>query len=109
MRNRSFKIAAIARAAAYVTVAASIAAATFHFSHDEKSGATIPRKSSALSDPLASALAHCQSIGMAAQDDAACQTAWAENRRRFFTYRASDYTASAKPTDHKPAARSEGQ
>ena len=24
---------------------------------------------------------------MAAQDDAACEAAWAENRRRFFTYR----------------------
>ncbi len=26
----------------------------------------------------------CQALGMAAANDAACQAAWAENRRRFF-------------------------
>ncbi len=29
-------------------------------------------------------MAHCQTLGMAAENDAACQAAWAENRRRFF-------------------------
>jgi conjugative transfer region protein TrbK len=109
MRNRSFKITAMARAAAYVTVAASIAAAAVHFSHNEKSEATILLRSSAQSDPLASELAHCQSIGTAAQNDAACQAAWAENRRRFFTYRPSDYPEITPPTNHQPAARTEGQ
>ena len=37
-------------------------------------------------DPLARELARCRSIGMAAKDDAACETAWTENRRRFFTH-----------------------
>jgi conjugative transfer region protein TrbK len=29
-------------------------------------------------------MARCQTLGMAAENDAACQSAWAENRRRFF-------------------------
>ena len=61
------------------------------------------------SDPLAPELARCQAIGMAAKDDAACEAAWAENRRRFFTYRPADSTASAPTTDPKPAAKPEGQ
>jgi conjugative transfer region protein TrbK len=30
-------------------------------------------------------MARCQALGMAAENDAACQAAWAENRRRFFS------------------------
>jgi hypothetical protein len=37
-------------------------------------------------DPLARELVRCRAIGMAAKDDAACASAWAENRCRFFTY-----------------------
>ena len=33
---------------------------------------------------------------MAAKDDAACEAAWAENRRRFFTYRPAP-SAAATP------------
>ena len=33
---------------------------------------------------------------MAAKDDAACEAAWAENRRRFFTYRPTP-SAAATP------------
>jgi conjugative transfer region protein TrbK len=35
-------------------------------------------------DALAHELLGCQAIGMAAKDDAACEAAWAEKRRRFF-------------------------
>ena len=45
--------------------------------------------------PLARELARCQSIGMAAKDDMRCEAAWAENRRRFFTYRPPAAPASA--------------
>ena len=62
-----------------------------------------------MSDPLAPELARCQAIGMAAKDDAACEAAWAENRRRFFTYRPADSAASTPPTDPQPAAKPEGQ
>jgi hypothetical protein len=46
---------------------------------------------------------------MAAKDDAACEAAWAENRRRFFTYRPADGAASTPPADPQPAAKPEGQ
>jgi conjugative transfer region protein TrbK len=29
-------------------------------------------------------MARCQALGLAAENDAACQAVWAENRRRFF-------------------------
>ena len=67
------------------------------------------RMPAAVSDPLAPELARCQAIGMAAKDDAACEAAWAENRRRFFTYRPADSATSTPPTDPQPAAKREGQ
>ena len=42
----------------------------------------------AASDPLSDELKRCQLLASEAKDDAACEAAWAENRRRFFTYRA---------------------
>jgi conjugative transfer region protein TrbK len=109
MRSWCFKIPAIARAAGYAAVAASIAAAAVHFRHDRIDATNILWGPSMQRDPLAPELARCQTIGMAAQNDAACQAAWAESRRRFFTYRPSDYTAIAQPNDNNPAARPKGQ
>ena len=37
-------------------------------------------------DPLARELARCRAMGIGADSDPACKAAWAENRRRFFTY-----------------------
>ena len=37
-------------------------------------------------DPLTRELVRCREIGIAADSDPACKAAWAENRRRFFTY-----------------------
>ena len=48
-------------------------------------------------DPFAQELVRCRAIGMAAIDDAACTTAWAENRRRFFTF-ASPTSPTTAPT-----------
>jgi len=109
MRGRPFQIQAIARAACYVVVAAAIAATALHFRHDGAGApAPLPVPSTG-SDPLALELAQCQSIGMAAKDDAACEAAWAENRRRFFTYRPADSAAAARPAEQNPSARPEGQ
>ena len=87
MRDRPFNIIAIRRAAGFALVAATIIAAVVHFAHqDRRPGAPaviIPWSP----DLLARELARCQAIGMAAADDVACSAAWAENRRRFFTYR----------------------
>ena len=41
-------------------------------------------------------MSRCQALAMAAKDDAACEAAWAENRRRFFTYRPAP-SAAATP------------
>ena len=109
MRWPPFKIPAIARAAGCVAIAASIAAAAVHFRRDDEAAATILRVPSAQNDPLATELARCRTIGMAAQDDAVCEAAWAENRRRFFTYRPSDDAAVARPPGRNVPAKSEGQ
>jgi conjugative transfer region protein TrbK len=109
MRGRPFQIQAIARAAGYIAVAVAITATALHFRQNGAGTSTSLRTPSIESDPLAPELARCQSIGMVAKDDPACEAAWAENRRRFFTYRPADSTASAPTTDRKPAAKSEGQ
>ncbi len=109
MRGRPLQIQAIARATGYALVAAAIAATAFHFRQDGAGTSTPLRMPSIESDPLAPELARCQAIGMAAKDDATCEAAWAENRRRFFTYRPVGSAASAPPTDPQPAAKREGQ
>ena len=109
MRGRPLQVQAIARATGYVVVAVAITATAFHFRHDGTSPSAPVRMRAAVSDPLAPALARCQAIGMAAKDDAACEAAWAENRRRFFTYRPAGSATSTPPTDPQPAAKREGQ
>ena len=109
MHGRPFQIQAIARATGYVVVAAAIAATALHFRHDGASArAPLPVPSTG-SDPIALELARCQSIGMGAKDDAACEAAWAENRRRFFTYRPADNAPAARPAEQNSTAKSEGQ
>ena len=108
MRGRPFKIPVIASAAGYAAVAAAIAATARHFRHDD-AGASAPLRTRSIeSDPLAPELARCKAIGMAAKDDAACEVAWAENRRRFFSYRPTDRATSAQMAGQKPAAKPEG-
>jgi conjugative transfer region protein TrbK len=84
MRGRLFNIRAIGCAAGCVLVAAAIITAAVQF---YRQGAPRPLPTSSVAsrpDPLAAAMARCQTLGMAAENDAACQAAWAENRRRFF-------------------------
>jgi conjugative transfer region protein TrbK len=109
MRGRPFQIQAIARATGYVVVAAAIAATALHFRHGDAGAPAPVRTPTTVSDPLGPELVRCQSIGMAAKNDVACETAWAENRRRFFTYRPAGSAANAPPTDPQPAAKPEDQ
>jgi len=95
--------------AGYVAVGALIAAAALHFRGAGPAAPEAEHVSAQQSDPLAAELSHCQSIGMAAQDDEACLSAWAENRRRFFTYQPTSYPQTESPPDQKPHARPEGQ
>ena len=88
MRGPSLSIGAVGRVAGSAVVAATIVATSVHFRRGDTS-ASAPAGTAATSvrnSPLARDLARCRAIGMAAKDDAACEAAWAENRRRFFTY-----------------------
>ncbi len=97
MRGHLLDIPAIGRAAGFVLVAAAIIATMAHFDrHRAESEPTTARLKPSL-DPLAVELARCQSIGIAAQNDGACAAVWAENRRRFFTYRPADNGARTAP------------
>jgi len=107
MRGRPLNFPAIGRAAGFALVAAAIVATAIHFRHDDSPQSTPRSTPSIQSDPLARELARCQAIGMAAKDDAACETAWAENRRRFFTYRPAPSAASSPPADPRVAPKLE--
>jgi conjugative transfer region protein TrbK len=96
MRGRLLNVPAIGRAAGFALVAAAIIAAAVHFEHD---GHHAPPPAAGVSspvDPLARELSRCQVLATAAKDDAACEAAWAENRRRFFTYQPAP-SASGTP------------
>jgi len=89
MRTRMLATPALCRAAGFVLVAAAVLLAAIHVPWDDAPARVLPATTPRGADPLAAELARCQGIGMAAKDDAACEAAWAENRRRFFTYRPS--------------------
>ena len=106
MRGRMFNARAVARASGFLLVAVAIVALAARFDRDgPKPHALAPRPAES-TDPLAAELARCQSIGMAAQSDAACAAAWADNRRRFFTYRPGDSTTL--PASH-PTAKADAE
>ena len=105
MRGRLLNFPAIGRAAGFALVAAAMVAAAVHFARDAGSARPQPPKIAAPADPLAGELRRCQALAMAAKDDAACEAAWAESRRRFFTYRpapSAPATPAAAPNSLKP-------
>jgi conjugative transfer region protein TrbK len=108
MRGQLFDIGTVSRIAGFVAVAAAIVATSIHLRHDAiraaaPDGAAAP---SVQNDPPARELARCRAIGMAAKDDVACEAAWAENRRRFFSG-GSPSDRAAVPAVNQPAANSE--
>ena len=98
MRGRLLNMPAIGRVARFALVAAAIVATAVHLRHDAGRGPIAASRVALTADPLAAALAHCQAIGISAQGDGLCEAAWAENRRRFFTGRASMDAAAAANT-----------
>jgi conjugative transfer region protein TrbK len=104
MRGRLLNMPAIGRAVGFALVAIAIVAAALHFRTSE-SHVQGPNVSPATaSDPLTAELQRCQVLATQAKDDATCEAAWAESRRRFFTYpsppsAATPPTASPKSSD----------
>jgi conjugative transfer region protein TrbK len=105
MRAGLLNLVTIARAAGFVLVAIAIIAATLHFrdapSHVQNRNAG----REAAPDPLSDELKRCQVLATQAKDDAACEAAWAENRRRFFTHRPAPNAAPAPDALPKSSGR----
>lgn len=101
MRTPRLTLTAMSRATGFALVGAAIVAIALHF-HDDKQTASSVTAARPV-DSLVAELARCQARGMAAQNDAACATAWTENRRRFFTYRPAS-SASADTANHPDGA-----
>jgi hypothetical protein len=54
-------------------------------------------------------MTRCEALGMAAEQDARCEAAWAEIRRRFFIYRPADSGSRATQTRNQAASKPEGR
>jgi conjugative transfer region protein TrbK len=84
---RALNWPAVARAAVGLSAAAAIVAAGAWLSLSAaRSSLGELAHAAAKVDPLAVALKRCQIVAEAGKDDAGCEAAWEENRRRFFTY-----------------------
>lgn len=69
----------------FVLVAIAIVATALHFGTQPRRAGPRAVATPATPDPLAEELKRCQLIADQAKDDPACDAAWAESRRRFFT------------------------
>jgi conjugative transfer region protein TrbK len=97
----------VSRIAGFSAAAAAVVATAVHLRHDLiRARDHGPVVTGMPSDSLARELDRCRLIGMAAKDDADCEAAWAENRRRFFAplsdHSPADNTSEAEP---KPEAK----
>lgn len=97
MQGRLLRLPVIARAISLPLVAVAMIAAALHFHARPASRIASPQTgSSAAANPLVVELKRCQRVAEEAKDDPACEKAWAENRRRFFTYAPSPTQAQPK-------------
>jgi len=97
MRGRLLNMPAIGRAVGFALVAIAIVAAALHFRTSQSHVQGLNVRPAAAFDPLTAELQRCQALATQAKDDAACEAAWAESRRRFFTYQPAS-SAAASPT-----------
>ena len=86
MRGRLLNLPAVARALGSALVAIAIVAAALHFHASAPRVQGLHVSPAVAADPLTEELQRCQVLATQAKDDAACEAAWAESRRRFFTY-----------------------
>jgi conjugative transfer region protein TrbK len=107
MADQPHNLAATGRAVGFALIALAIVAVALHRRYDEAPAGAPLLVPSIPSDALARELTRCQAIGMAAEDDAACKAAWAENRRRFFAPPPTERASSTPTREPKPADTSE--
>ena len=102
MRGRLLNLPAIARAVGFALVAIAIVAASLHF---RETPSRLPDHAVgpvATPDPLSDELTRCRVLGAQTKDDADCETAWAESRRRFFTYQPPGTTTPPAASSKSP-------
>jgi conjugative transfer region protein TrbK len=105
MRGRLLNLPAIARAMGFALVAVGIVAATLHFREAPSRLPVHSPSPTATIDPLSEELKRCQVLAAQAKDDAACEAAWAESRRRFFTYEPPSNATTPSPASTKSPGR----
>lgn len=109
MRVRLFNLRAVMRAAGFALVAVAIVATAIHIGRDQ----AVPRPARTvvlpLADPLVREMKRCEALGMVAEQDARCEAAWAENRRRFFTYHPADSGSHATQIRNQAVSKPEGR
>ncbi len=109
MRGWLFNLRAVARAAGFALVAVAIVATAIHLGRHEVAPRPAGTAVAPQTDPLVQEIARCEALGMAAEQDTECNAAWAENRRRFFTYRPADSGSPATQTRNQAASKPEGR
>jgi conjugative transfer region protein TrbK len=109
MRGRLFSLRAVARAAGFTLAGVAMVATAIHLGRDEAAPQPARMVATPQTDPLMRELTGCQALGPAAEQDAKCDALWAENRRRFFTYRPADCGLRATQTRNQPASKPEGR
>jgi conjugative transfer region protein TrbK len=97
MRARIFNLPAVARALGFALAAIAIVATALHFRTQPRRAEPHAVDTPAAPDALAEQLKRCQLIADQAKDDPACEAAWAESRRRFFTYPPAPAATPAAP------------
>ena len=107
MRRPIADLGAFGRALGFVAVAAIVVLIAIHFRHSDDAEHAPPPAPSTPGDPLARELVRCQGLGLAAEDDAGCKDAWAENRRRFFAAPPADAGSAGPTTEEKTSTRVE--
>lgn len=100
MRARFLNMPAAARALGFALVAIAIVATALHFRTQPRRAEPSAADAPATPDPLAEELKRCQLIADQAKDDPACEAAWAESRRRFFTYAPAPAATPASPAQN---------
>ena len=87
----------------------AIMAAAMHLGRHEVAPRPVRTVVAPQTDPIAQEITRCEALGMAAEQDAKCNAAWAENRRRFFTYRPVDSGSRNAQTRNQAASKLEGR